>query len=115
LRELAATGTRREVTFFYGARTARDLFLIEELDKLAEQHDWFTFIPALNDPSVDGAAWEGETGLITEVLVRHFPSTVGREAYLCGPPPMIDAAVEVLKSSGCKQRHIHFDRFVPSG
>lgn len=115
LRELAATGNRREVTFFYGARTARDLFLIEELGQLARQHDWFTFIPALSDPSADDAAWEGETGLITEVLARHLPSTVGREAYLCGPPPMIDAAVEVLESSGCKQRHIHFDRFVPSG
>jgi ferredoxin-NADP reductase len=37
------------------------------------------------------------------------------EAYLCGPPPMIDAAIEMLKTAGCKERHIYFDRFVPSG
>ncbi|WP_246000310.1 2Fe-2S iron-sulfur cluster binding domain-containing protein [Nocardioides pocheonensis] len=114
LRDLAATGNRREVTFLYGARTARDLFLVEVLQDLARQNEWLTFIPALSEPNGD-PAWNGETGLITEVLARHLPSTTGWEAYLCGPPLMIDAAVEVLTTSGCKDRHIHFDRFVPSG
>ena len=53
--------------------------------------------------------------VVTEVLARHLPSTRGTEAYLCGPPVMIDAAIDVLKSTGCKERHIYFDRFVPSG
>jgi NAD(P)H-flavin reductase len=114
LRHLAATGNRRDVTFFYGARTRRDLILTRELDALAAQHDWLTFVPALSEPSGDDG-WPGETGLITEVLARRHPSTRGMEAYLCGPPPMIDAAIEVLKSTGCKERHIYFDRFVPSG
>lgn len=114
LKDLADTGNRREVTFLYGARARRDLFLLDELDALAAEHDWLTFVPALSEPS-DGDGWEGETGLITEVLARRHPATRGMEAYLCGPPPMIDAAIEVLKSTGCKERHIYFDRFVPSG
>jgi len=115
LRDLTATQNRREVTFFYGARSRRDLFLIDELSDLAATHDWLRFVPALSEPSVAGGDWAGETGLITEALARHLPSTRGMEAYLCGPPPMIDAAIDVLRSTGCKDRHIFFDRFVPSG
>jgi len=114
LKDLAAAGNRREVTFFYGARTCRDLFRLDELNALAAEHDWLTFVPALSEPSGEDG-WEGETGLVTEVLSRRYSSTTGMEAYLCGPPPMIDAAIEVLKSTGCKERHIYFDRFVPSG
>jgi len=115
LKDLAVQGNRREVTFFYGARTDRDLFLLDELDDLVKEHPWLTFVPALSEPQRNSGRWDGETGLITEVLARHLPSTKGREAYLCGPPAMIDAAIDVLKASGCKERHIYFDRFVPSG
>jgi NAD(P)H-flavin reductase len=114
LKDLCAAGNRRAVTFFYGARTRHDLFLLDELNALAAEHDWLTFVPALSEPSGDDG-WEGEQGMVTEVVSRRHPSTRGMEAYLCGPPPMIDAAIEVLKSTGCKERHIYFDRFVPSG
>jgi len=113
LRDLASTPNRRQVTFFYGARTRDDLFLITELRELVAVHEWLTFVPALSEAAVPG--WDGETGLITDVLARHLPSTRGMEAYLCGPPPMIDAAIDALKTAGCKERHIYFDRFVPSG
>jgi alkene monooxygenase reductase len=115
LKDLAATPNRREVIFFYGARSRRDLFLVDELTRLASMHDWLRFVPALSEPGAADGDWAGEAGLITEVLARYLPSTRGMEAYLCGPPPMIDAAVDVLKSTGCKERHIFFDRFVPSG
>ena len=115
LRDLERPGNQRPVTFFYGARTDRDLFLLEELARLAERHPWFTFIPALSEPARNVGDWDGETGLVTDVLSRHHPSTRGFEAYLCGPPPMIDAAIDVLVAGGCKDRHIYFDRFVPSG
>jgi alkene monooxygenase reductase len=113
LADLIEANNERPATFLYGARTAADLPMLEELQRLEREHDWFTFIPALSEP--DSTEWNGETGLITEVLRRTFPSTKGHEAYLCGPPGMIDAALDVLTSSGCKQRHIFFDRFVPSG
>jgi alkene monooxygenase reductase len=115
LKDLAATRNRRDVIFFYGARSRRDLFLLGELEGLASSHDWFTFVPALSEPDPADRDWAGPNGLVTEVLARHLPSTRGTEAYLCGPPVMIDAAIDVLKSTGCKERHIYFDRFVPSG
>lgn len=115
LRDLVAARNRREVIFFYGARSRRDLFLVHELAGLAGLHDWFKFVPALSEPHAADGDWDGDTGLVTEVLARRLPSTRGMEAYLCGPPPMIDAAIDVLKSTGCKERHIYFDRFVPSG
>ncbi len=115
LRDLVAARNRREVIFFYGARSRRDLFLVHELAGLAGLHDWFKFVPALSEPDAADGDWDGDTGLVTEVLARRLPSTRGMEAYLCGPPPMIDAAIDVLKSTGCKERHIYFDRFVPSG
>jgi NAD(P)H-flavin reductase/ferredoxin len=115
LKDLAATGNRRDVTFFYGARTDRDLFLRTDLDELVSANPWLTFVPALSEPQGNSGPWPGETGLVTDVLARRLPSTRGMEAYLCGPPGMVDAAIEVLSASGCKQRHIYVDRFVPSG
>jgi NAD(P)H-flavin reductase/ferredoxin len=115
LHELIAVNNRREVLFLYGARTERDLILVPELEKLAATYPWLRFIPALSESSPADEGWVGERGLVTEVLARLLPSTQGHEGYLCGPPPMIDAAIEVLQANGCKTRHIYFDRFVPSG
>jgi NAD(P)H-flavin reductase/ferredoxin len=115
LNDLVETGVKRPVTFFYGARSDRDLFLLEELNALAAQYDWFTFVPALSEPHGNQGEWSGETGMVTEALGRLVPATKGYEGYLCGPPPMIDAAIDVLVDSGCKERHVYFDRFVPSG
>lgn len=115
VKDLIATRNKRDVLFLYGARSGRDLILTAELETLAAQHDWFTYVPALSEPTEDDKDWTGETGLVTEVLERRLPSTRGYEAYLCGPPPMIDAAIEVLEAGGVKPRHIYFDRFVPSG
>ncbi|AFM20584.1 2-polyprenylphenol hydroxylase-like oxidoreductase (plasmid) [Mycolicibacterium chubuense NBB4] len=113
LADLIEQNNQRRTTFLYGARTVADLPMLDELRQLSDELDWFTFIPALSQP--DDTPWDGETGLITEVYHRNFPSGHGHEAYLCGPPGMIDAALESLIASGCKERHIFFDRFVPSG
>src|SRR5215475_3069403 len=107
LLELVRAGNQRPVTFFYGARRQRDLFLVEELRALEREHVWFTFVPALSEPDT-GVAWDGEIGLVTEVVMRTLPSLRGTEGYLCGPPGMIDAAIRVLVSAGCKERHIFF-------
>lgn len=115
LKDLAANKNKREVLFLYGARAGRDLILTEELQKLEAEHDWFTYVPALSEPDADDATWGGELGLVTAVLSRRLPSTEGYEAYLCGPPPMIDAAIVVLEASGIKPKYVYFDRFVPSG
>ncbi|NNL85855.1 MAG: 2Fe-2S iron-sulfur cluster binding domain-containing protein [Myxococcales bacterium] len=111
LRALAERNSQRSITFFYGARTTRDLFWLEELEALAGQLESFEFIPALSEP---GAAdvWDGEVGLVTEVVDRRCEKLRAAEAYLCGPPAMIDAAIEVLRAKGLFSARIRYDKFV---
>ena len=62
-----------------------------------------------------GPAWPGETGLVTDAVNRRLPRLSGYDAYLCGPPAMIDAAVELVTRRGVRPRNVYFDAFVPTG
>ena len=110
LARLAETGSKRRIRYFFGARTERDLFLVDEMRALERTLTDFRFIPALSAPQ-DGAAWQGETGLVTAVLERHVTSVENAEAYLCGSPGMINATVAVLKKKGMPVERIYFDSF----
>jgi len=114
LRSMAERGIERKVTFYYGARALRDLCFEKELTALAEQLPRFTYVPALSEPSADDD-WAGETGLITEVLARHESTLAGKDAYVCGPPPMVDAAIVALTRLGCTDDHIFYDKFTTTG
>jgi Na+-transporting NADH:ubiquinone oxidoreductase subunit F len=100
----------RRVRYFFGARSARDLFLVDEMKALETRLPDFRFIPALSEPRAEDA-WSGEKGLITEVVRRHVPDASGSEAYLCGSPLMIDACVKVLQAGGMPAERIFFDKF----
>lgn len=116
LLDQAASGEDRPVRFFYGARTRRDLFGLDIFARLEAEMPDFRFIPALSEPE-DGDAWDGETGLIHEVLRRHLADIDDVEeadAYSCGPPPMIDAALPVLQVAGVDPERIYFDKFTPA-
>jgi propane monooxygenase reductase subunit len=114
LRSMAERGIDRPVTFYYGARTRRDLPFEEELTKLCEQLPGFVFVPALSEPSADDA-WNGETGLITDVVTRRESDLSGVDAYVCGPPPMVEAAIATLERLGRTQDHIYYDKFTTTG
>jgi len=60
----------------------------------------------------EGSGWTGARGLVTDVAAAQLQDAFGLEAYLCGPPAMIDAAVEVLEAAGFSDGDIHADRFV---
>ncbi|MGH8998985.1 MAG: NADH:ubiquinone reductase (Na(+)-transporting) subunit F [Acidimicrobiia bacterium] len=115
LRDLAERGDPRPVRFFYGARTAADLFHLDEIAALAQQLADFRFVSALSDVAADGAGGH-EPGLVTDVVDRHLGRGIAdHDAYLCGPPPMIDAALELLAAYGLEERrHIHYDKFTAS-
>ena len=81
--------------YYYGARGRRDLCFEPELRMLAEALPQFRYVPALSEPA-DGDDWDGETGLITDVVRRHEPSLSKAHAYVCGPPPMVEAALKTL-------------------
>ncbi|WP_448625977.1 FAD-binding oxidoreductase [Geodermatophilus sp. URMC 64] len=114
LRSMAERGIDRPVTFYYGARTVRDLCFEEELAKLAEQLPGLTFVPALSEPAADDG-WGGETGLITDVVARRETDLSRVDVYVCGPPPMVEAALVLLPRLGRSEDHIFYDKFTTTG
>ena len=84
LLDMAEKGIDRKATYFFGARTTRDLFLVEEMRELEKKLPRFRFVPALSAPTEEDN-WEGETGLITEVLERHLKDGNNVEA-VCHQP-----------------------------
>jgi propane monooxygenase reductase component len=109
LRSMAEAGVDRPATFYYGARTATDLFHLAELAELEGRLADFTFVPALSEDTNGG--WTGEAGLITDVVERMEDDLAEVDAYLCGPPPMVDAAIAMLERLGVPESHIYFDKF----
>jgi propane monooxygenase reductase subunit len=110
LRSMADAGVDRPAVYYYGARTATDLFHLDELAALGDRLPGFTFVPALSE-AADGDGWSGETGLITDVVERLEDDLTEVDAYLCGPPPMVDAAIALLERVGVPESHIYFDKF----
>ncbi|HNT95195.1 MAG TPA: 2Fe-2S iron-sulfur cluster binding domain-containing protein [Thermotogota bacterium] len=104
----------RAIWYFFGARSRRDLFYLEELKQLEAQWPCFHFVPALSEPLPDDR-WEGETGLITQVLDSYMKSEAdpskSREGYLCGSPGMIGACVKVMMANGIPEEKIYYDKF----
>jgi propane monooxygenase reductase subunit len=115
LRSMAEKGTERPAVFYYGARTHDDLFALEEIERLSGVLSDFTFVPALSEAEDGGDVdWKGEAGLITDVVDRLEDDLADVDAYLCGPPPMVDAAIALLERRGVPESHIYFDRFTTS-
>ena len=107
--------TEKEVWYFFGARTRKDLFYVEEMKELQKKWPGFHFILALSEPAAENE-WDGEVGLITDVLDRFFKEKIkanGRpmEGYLCGSPGMIDACVRVMTSNEITDDNIYYDKF----
>jgi propane monooxygenase reductase subunit len=119
LRSLADRGSTRKATYYYGARRRRDLCFEKELYALRESLPNFRFVPALSEPddvaASDDGAWDGEVGLITDVVKRHESELAGADCYVCGPPPMVEAAMDVLTALGASGKHIYYDKFTTTG
>lgn len=114
LNHMVEKNVDRRATFYYGARTEKDLFYLDELAEMEHKLPDFKFVPALSEPDEDGD-WDGETGLITDVVERLEGDLSETEAYLAGPPPMIDAALPVLEKLGVDEDNIYFDKFTTTG
>jgi len=113
LHDHVESGEERPIRFFYGARTRRDLFYLEEFAALTAKLPNFRFIPALSHAEPDDA-WTAETGFIHDVVARALRAEGFEDeidAYTCGPPPMIDAVLPILQMAGLEPEQIHFDKF----
>jgi propane monooxygenase reductase subunit len=113
LRARRESGCTRRSVFYYGARGTADLFQVDELEGLQQQLADFAFVPVLSDAD-PGPDWTGETGFVTDVVARLEGDLGDVDAYLCGPPPMVDAAMELLLAQGLAEDRIYFDKFTTS-
>lgn len=105
----------RDCWYFFGARTAKDLFYVDWLNELQEKYERFHFVPALSEPE-ESDEWDGETGLITEVLDKYLKmpelANADKEGYLCGSPGMLDACMDVMRDKNdMPDEKIYFDKF----
>ena len=110
LRSMAEKGIDRKAIYYYGARTERDLFHLQELAELERRLPNFTFVPALSH--IDGdVEWDGARGMVTDVVSEAERELGEMDAYLCGPPPMVDAAIAMLDAKGVPENRVYYDKF----
>jgi propane monooxygenase reductase subunit len=117
LRHMAEEQISRPVTFYYGARNLTDLFYLDEIKRIGEQLTDFRFVPCLSDTWPDdwsATGLNGESGFVTDVVVAQEKEMGASEYYLCGPPPMVDAALKLLDANDVSLEQIHFDKFTTS-
>jgi Na+-transporting NADH:ubiquinone oxidoreductase subunit F len=107
-------GTDRKATFWYGARSVREVFYAEEFDEIEEKNDNFEWHLALSEPLPEDN-WDGPTGFIHTVIydmyLKNHDEPEDIEYYLCGPPMMNDAVQKMLWELGVPDEMIAFDDF----
>jgi Na+-transporting NADH:ubiquinone oxidoreductase subunit F len=106
--------TDRKVSFWYGARSLREAFYVDHFDKIADEFENFTWHLALSDPQPEDN-WEGYTGFIHQVALDEYlsdhPSPEDCEFYMCGPPMMNQAVINMLLDLGVEPENIMLDDF----
>ena len=106
--------TNRKITFWYGARSKREMFYGEEFNELAKKNENFSWTVALSDPQPDDN-WQGSVGFIHQVLFNEYlkdhPSPEDCEYYMCGPPMMNRAVIHMLHELGVEDDNILLDDF----
>lgn len=112
--QLMRLNSSRKITFWYGARSLRETFYVDHFNKLQEEHENFQWHLALSDPQPEDN-WTGYTGFIHNVLNENYlkdhPAPEDCEYYMCGPPMMNAAVVDMLQELGVEDDHIMLDDF----
>ncbi|MBC7203426.1 MAG: 2Fe-2S iron-sulfur cluster binding domain-containing protein, partial [Pusillimonas sp.] len=112
LEENFARSLKRPVTLYFGGRSPSELYHLDRLALLVERYEHFKLVACVQEAN-HAASWNGATGLVTDVLRQTLIDGFGHEAYLCGPPGMIDAAGSVLTTLGVDNADIYADSFLP--
>jgi len=106
--------TTRKVSFWYGARSLREAFYIEDFDAISAENENFDWHLALSEP-LEEDKWTGQVGFIHQVLYDNYlkdhPAPEDCEYYICGPPMMNDAVIQMLTDLGVERENILFDDF----
>ncbi len=106
--------TKRRISFWYGARSLREMFYVEDFNSLQAAHDNFKWHVALSEPLPEDN-WTGYVGFIHQVLYEHYlkdhPAPEDCEYYICGPPLMNQAVFKLLDDLGVEKENIAYDDF----
>ncbi|WP_018691998.1 NADH:ubiquinone reductase (Na(+)-transporting) subunit F [Algicola sagamiensis] len=112
--QLKRLNSKRKISFWYGARSKREMFYVEDFDGLQSEFDNFQWHVALSDPQPEDN-WEGYTGFIHNVLLDNYlkehEAPEDCEYYMCGPPVMNAAVINMLKDMGVEDENILLDDF----
>jgi Na+-transporting NADH:ubiquinone oxidoreductase subunit F len=112
--QLLRLNTKRKITYWYGARSLKEMFYVDELNELQEKFPNFKWYVALSDPLPEDN-WDGPTGFIHDVLyemyIKDHEAPEDCEYYMCGPPMMANAVTNMLLEQGVERENIMFDDF----
>lgn len=100
----------RKSWLFFGARSAADVMYLDEFEALAAEHPGLTVCYALSEPKATDE-WEGNVGFIHKSVEARLPEGADRQAFMCGPPPMVEAAMKVLNAKGVSEDRVFYDKF----
>ena len=101
----------RSCWLFFGCRTTQDIFYLKRFEELAKKNPNFHVVYALSDQLAPDEKWNGETGFVHLSVDKHLEVGVRRQAFLCGPPLMIEAVTRVLEEKGISSDDIFYDEF----
>ncbi len=113
LHDMKNTNNQRDAIFFFGVRTTKDLFLVDEMKRFETELANFKFVPVVSQPEPD-ATWSGATGRVTNVAqdyLKKQKNVPEFECYLCGSPGMIESSIEIMTKFGLPQGKIYYDKF----
>jgi len=110
LHHMKNTNDQRKATYYLGGNIPDELFLLDLMKDFQSQLHDFHFVPVVAYPE-DQNNWDGKVGLVTQAVQEDLKQAPQHEAYLCGSPGMIDAAIEVLKKLGMSEDRIFYDKF----
>lgn len=112
--QLRRLKSKRKMTFWYGARSYREMFYVDEFDKLQAENPNFNWFIGLSEPKPEDN-WTGYVGFIHNVLYQNYlqdhPAPEDCEYYLCGPPMMNAAVIKMLEDIGVERENIMLDDF----
>jgi phenol hydroxylase P5 protein len=110
--DLLEHGCTLPITLVYRQRSREELYHHEQFQALAQRHPNFSYVPVLsNEP--EGSGWAGARGFVHDAARAHFGgSFAGLKAYLCGPPPMIEACIGTLMQGRLFERDIYTEKFL---
>lgn len=109
--DLFEKGESRDITLIYGARNQDDLYYRDLFEDFARAHDNFTYVPVLSEEP-EGSDWQGLRGFVHEAAEQLYDGKfAGLTAYMCGPPPMVDACISALMKGRLFEKDMYLENF----